>query len=122
MNKNVNKVIYGTSTLIDLTSDTVTPETLYKGSLAHAANGEQITGTAEVTVEDNKLIMPLGLVNNITSSTTEIEEIQIGETTYSISPIIDFESNKVINKPFLGHLAFMNSENGFNVYMIITQN
>lgn len=122
MNKNVNKVIYGTSTLIDLTSDTVTPETLYKGSLAHTANGEQITGTAEVTVENNKLIMPLGLVNNITSSTNEIEEIQIGETTYNISPIIDFESNKVINKPFLGHLAFMNFEDGLNIYIITTEN
>lgn len=119
MNNYVNKVIYGASTLIDLTEDTVTPDNLYKGSTAHAANGSQITGTAEVTVQENKLVMPLGLIS-VTSSTTEIEEIQIGETTYTISPIIDFESDKVINKPLLGHLAFMNSENGFDVYMIVT--
>lgn len=32
-------------TLIDLTSDTVTPETLAEGTTAHDASGEQITGT-----------------------------------------------------------------------------
>lgn len=117
MNNYVNKVVYGTSTLIDLTNDTVTSDGLYKGSTAHAADGSQITGTAEVTVQGNKLVMPLGLVS-VTSGTTEIEEIQIGETTYTISPIVDFESDKVINKPLLGHLAFMNSENGLNIYMI----
>ena len=119
MNENINKIIYGTTTLIDLTNDTVTSESLYKGKLAHSATGEQITGTAEITVENNKLIMPLGLAN-ITSATTEIEQIQIGETTYNISPIVDFESEKVINKPILGHLGFMSIENGFDIYMITT--
>ena len=33
-------------TLIDLTQDTVTPETLLEGATAHAKNGEVITGTA----------------------------------------------------------------------------
>ena len=117
MNENINKVVYGTTTLIDLTNDTVTSEQLYKGSTAHSASGEQITGTAEVTVENNKLVMPLGLVN-VTNSTTEIEEIQIGETTYKISPIIDFESDKLINKPLLGNLAFVNLGNGFDIYVI----
>lgn len=45
----VNKVVYnenGTQkTLIDLTGDTVTQETLAKGVTAHAANGEVIEGT-----------------------------------------------------------------------------
>lgn len=40
----VNKVIYGDKTLIDLTSDTVTAETLKKGHTAHKANGALITG------------------------------------------------------------------------------
>ena len=62
MNNYINKVIYGTSTLIDLTNDTVTPETLYKGNIAHSADGSQITGTAEVTVEGTKLIMPTGFI------------------------------------------------------------
>ncbi len=41
---NVNKVAYGGRTLIDLTSDTVTPQTLVRGATAHAADGSIITG------------------------------------------------------------------------------
>lgn len=41
----VNKVIYGGQTLIDLTGDSVTPETLAEGVTAHNAAGERITGT-----------------------------------------------------------------------------
>lgn len=41
----VNKVVYGDSTLIDLTSDTVTAQNLLAGATAHGANGEPITGT-----------------------------------------------------------------------------
>lgn len=41
-----NKVIYEGETLIDLTGDTVTPDTLMVGATAHAANGEVISGTA----------------------------------------------------------------------------
>lgn len=41
----VSKVEYGGRTLVDLTNDTVTPETLAKGVTAHDASGKQITGT-----------------------------------------------------------------------------
>ncbi|MDO4292045.1 MAG: hypothetical protein Q4C65_02330 [Eubacteriales bacterium] len=40
----VNKVVYGNVTLIDLTADTVTKQSLRKGFTAHKADGEQITG------------------------------------------------------------------------------
>lgn len=40
----VNKVIYSGQTLIDLTEDSVTPETLAEGVTAHNAAGERITG------------------------------------------------------------------------------
>lgn len=41
----VNKVVFGGETVIDLTADTVTPETLAVGVTAHGANGEPIVGT-----------------------------------------------------------------------------
>lgn len=41
----VNKVIYNGNTLVDLTSDTVTPETLAEGVTAHNAAGDKVTGT-----------------------------------------------------------------------------
>lgn len=40
----INKVVYGGDTLIDLTSDTVTPPKLKIGAVAHAANGNTIQG------------------------------------------------------------------------------
>ena len=43
----VNKVVYGTTVLVDLTGDSVTPDKLAKGETAHNAAGELITGTME---------------------------------------------------------------------------
>lgn len=40
----VSKVVYGQQTLIDLTSDTVTPEALLKGYTAHRSDGSVVTG------------------------------------------------------------------------------
>lgn len=40
----VNKVEYGGETLIDLTEDSVTPETLAEGVTAHNASGAKIVG------------------------------------------------------------------------------
>lgn len=40
----INKVIYGGNTLIDLTSDTVTPSDILAGKKAHDKSGAQITG------------------------------------------------------------------------------
>ena len=45
----VSKVVLGDETLVDLTSDTVSENTLLEGATAHAANGEQITGGVVVT-------------------------------------------------------------------------
>ena len=55
-----NKIIYGGKTLVDLSEDTVTPETLAEGATAHNAAGERIAGTMqagedlsdEVTVQE----------------------------------------------------------------------
>lgn len=44
-----SQVIVGGETIIDLTKDSVTPETLAEGATAHGANGELINGTMPVT-------------------------------------------------------------------------
>lgn len=46
MESNINKVIYGGKTLLDLTADTVTPDKLAKGITAHDKTGATITGTS----------------------------------------------------------------------------
>lgn len=42
----LNKIVYGNTTLIDLTSDTVTPQVLAQGYTAHDRTGQAIVGTA----------------------------------------------------------------------------
>lgn len=41
----VNKVVFGTETLIDITDSTITPETVALGETAYSASGEKIVGT-----------------------------------------------------------------------------
>lgn len=51
-----NKVIYGTTVLVDLTADTVTKDTLKKGATAHDASGEPITGTLTIPDQQTKTV------------------------------------------------------------------
>lgn len=44
-----NKIVYAGRTLVDLTSDTVTPARLAKGATAHDKTGALITGTASIS-------------------------------------------------------------------------
>lgn len=46
----INKVEYNGKTLIDLTNDTVTDNTLIAGATAHAADGERIVGAFDPTI------------------------------------------------------------------------
>lgn len=47
----VNKVVYGTTVLVDLTGDSVTPDKLAKGETAHDASGQLITGMMEAGID-----------------------------------------------------------------------
>lgn len=46
--QHVNKVVYGSTVLIDLTNDSVDAASLLKGKTAHNAAGEQVVGTLDV--------------------------------------------------------------------------
>lgn len=46
----ISKVVFGEETLIDLTNDTVTPETMLAGTTAHNAAGEPIAGNIDLSV------------------------------------------------------------------------
>lgn len=68
--KNVNKVVYGNKTLIDLTSDTVTKDKILTGFTAHDKSGAIITGTCDFDV-------------NSTDATVAVAEILDGKTAYA---------------------------------------
>ncbi len=47
----VNKVVYGGDTLVDLTSDTVSEDTVFQGATFHGADGDAKTGTFTIAKE-----------------------------------------------------------------------
>lgn len=52
----INKIVYGGKPLIDLTDDSVTPQTLLEGHTAHDKSGQYIAGIVPIvrlTVDDN---------------------------------------------------------------------
>ena len=53
---NANQVIVNGETVLDLRSDTVTPETLQKGYTAHDKSGTKITGTLEASSLQSKSV------------------------------------------------------------------
>ena len=65
----VNKVVYDNNTLIDLTNDTVTPQTLAAGTTAHDKSGAIITGTC---THDS----------DTSDATAAVAEILAGKTAY----------------------------------------
>jgi len=66
-NQYINKVVYGNTTLIDLTADTITPADLQSGVTAHDASGATITGTS---TKDSDTSGDTALVGEILSGKT----------------------------------------------------
>jgi hypothetical protein len=62
----INKVIYGSNTIIDLTGLTVTPETLLEGTIGINAKGERIVGTAKAAPPISVVIL-YGMPNEVIS-------------------------------------------------------
>lgn len=66
----INKVVYGSNTLIDLTADTVTADKLAQGITAHDKSGIQITGTNDFD-------------SNTQDATAAVAEVLTGKTFYA---------------------------------------
>lgn len=69
-NKYVNKVVYGSNVLMDLTGDTVTADKVLSGFTTHDKSGAPITGTCTFDV-------------NSTDATVAVAEILDGKTAYA---------------------------------------
>lgn len=65
----INKVVYGSTILIDLTTDTVTEDKILTGFTAHDASGATITGTCDYDA-------------NTQDATVKVAEILEGKTAY----------------------------------------
>lgn len=71
-----NKIVYGNQVLIDLTGDTVEPESLLKGITAHDKSGEIIEGTCEFDADT-------------TDATASPSEILAGKTAYVVGAKVE---------------------------------
>ena len=69
-----SKVDYNGETLMDISNDTVTPETLVEDATAHNANGDPITGIAKA-VTDGLLLTPL--TTNGTHETKGFSHVEV---------------------------------------------
>lgn len=69
-NQHANKIVYGSTVLIDLTADTVTKDKIIAGYTAHDASGAVITGTCDYDV-------------NSQDATVKVAEILSGQTAYA---------------------------------------
>lgn len=107
----VNKVNYGDSTLIDLTGDTVTEETLAEGVKAHDASGTQITGkmkasggiTVEtIPVKDSTNAISSGWAYNFKVINDAVLEEMVNQITQLNEKITTLEEH-------LGGLSFQKS-------------
>lgn len=68
----INKVQYGNTVLIDLTSDTVTADKLMQGYTAHDRTGALITGTATGGIDGDNLGYGLSVVGSATIGSSVI--------------------------------------------------
>ncbi len=66
----ISKVVYGGTTLIDLTADTITADKLLTGYTAHGKDGEAVTGTCDFDVDSQ-------------DATAQVAEILTGKTAYA---------------------------------------
>ncbi len=95
----VNKVVYVENgvqkTLVDLTADTVTAETLKKGTIAHDKTGAQITGTMESSGGTGLKTMIIEL--EVIGDNDGISVVYINKhEEYMIDDFSDFSSSNIV--------------------------
>lgn len=91
-----NKVIYGTTVLVDLTADTVTKDTLKKGATAHDASGEPITGTLTIPDQQARTVdlnMPSGNQTIIPDNGKVLSKVTVTKPTTMIPENIKKDVN-----------------------------
>lgn len=111
----VNKVVYGSETLIDLTEDTATADTVADGYTLHLANGTRATGTAKYAASAtpngsalNTEGIPYGAVDSTSTATVftatvpGITELKDGTVMMLKNGVVTSASGFTININGLG--------------------
>lgn len=105
----INKVVYNAKTLIDLTKDTVTAETLKKGYTAHKADGTIVTGIFEGSdIDEIDRILTAGLTDGYKHFS---DDGTIISTTDSEGRIL----TKTFSNDFLTCTTVLKNQNGIEL-------
>lgn len=111
-----NKVIYNGETLIDLTNDTVTADSLLEGYTAHGADGQLINGAAKsgTSFEVCKFYMTIvNLSNNVTFYYTKVVDGELVPSYYyGAQPV-------VVDNVLVDSLVVVEGTTGYEVYLTL---
>ena len=86
-NPYVNKVIYGETALLDLTSDTVSADKVLSGATFHSKTGASDTGIAGASVTGTNLLIPSS-IGSVSGNNLELVEAKSGLIVLTSSAII----------------------------------
>ena len=70
--KYYNKVVFGGQTIIDLTQDTVTADSILSGYTAHDKQGKEITGEAKLEVSYDQNILTINAPTTVNNNTLNL--------------------------------------------------
>lgn len=112
----VNKVVFGTETLIDLTGDTVAPEVLLAGYTATNAAGEAIAGAAVIPTKTSELENDSGFLTeqDISGKLDKTGDTMTGTLTFSLDnqAIIVYGNN--YNAYYYAETIFVNRKSDYS--------
>lgn len=121
----INKVVFGNNTLIDLTNDTVSANTLLQGSTAHDRSGNQIQGAVVVapiddtTTASNK-VWSSQKVNSELDDWTSTSTVQ-SDNTVTFSGLNDNYGYKLYcENKMIGISAMTKTGSGTSVTLVFT--
>lgn len=122
-----NKVVYGDNTLIDLTNDSVTPESLLEGVTAHDRSGAQITGSLRNLGHTilSKLGTPMNARANLSFGNANVTDDETNDVTkvdiQNIEPITQEAYNQLTQVEKNAHPWFITNATSFGgVYLFQT--
>ena len=94
----VSKVAMGSRVIMDLTQDTVTPETLLQGVTAHNARGEKITGALQPVSRTTAININVDSGITVTYYTLEGQKIDLTAavtTIYALGGIVTVTAGRI---------------------------
>lgn len=95
----ISKVIYGETTLIDISEDTVNAAAMLSGVTAHKSNGEAITGnintktSADLSVSGSIVTVPSGYYAVAASAEVQTGSVTVSTLTSTVTPTISLNSS-----------------------------